>query len=104
MKRRNFIKKSTIATAGTLVLPYILPSGRLFAATGSRLANHVVFVLFGGGIRNQESVEQAYLAHQGMATQGNIMENMLDGAAPSANSVYSRWSPILNNPLSKQGA
>lgn len=103
MKRRNFIKKSTIATAGALTLPYILPSGRLFAATGSRLANHVVFVLFGGGIRNQESVEQAYLAHQGLPTQGNVMENMLTGAAPSANQVYSRWSPVLNNSLASQG-
>ncbi|MEX0810768.1 MAG: hypothetical protein WD048_01040 [Chitinophagales bacterium] len=103
IKRRNFIKKASIATAGTLMLPYILPSGRLFAATGNRLANHVVFVLFGGGIRNQESVEQAYLAHQGLPTQGNVMENMLNGAAPSSNQVYTRWNPVLNTTLSQQG-
>ncbi|MEX2589862.1 MAG: hypothetical protein WD334_06630 [Chitinophagales bacterium] len=103
IKRRNFIKKASIATAGTLMLPYILPSGRLFAATGNRLANHVVFVLFGGGIRNQESVEQAYLAHQGLPTQGNVMENMLSGAAPSSNPVYTRWNPVLNTTLSQQG-
>lgn len=103
MKRRNFVKKASIATAGTIMAPYILPSGRLFAATGNRLANHVVFVLFGGGIRNQESVEQAYLAHQGLPTQGNVMQNMLTGSAPSSNLVYDKWTPVLNTTLSQQG-
>ena len=45
MKRRSFIKKTAIAGAGIIGMPYILPSGRLFASTGSRLVNHVVFVL-----------------------------------------------------------
>jgi len=103
MKRRNFIKKAAITAATTIGVPYILPTGRLFAATGSRIANHVVFVLFGGGIRNQESVDQQYLANQGFATEGNIMNNMLKGAAPSSNLVYDPWSPILSTPLSEQG-
>lgn len=68
MKRRDFIKKAGIATASAFVMPYILPSGRLFAATGSRKVNHVVFCLFAGGVRNIESV------HQG---ESNLMTNML---------------------------
>ena len=64
MDRRKFVKRVALATSGAIVAPYILPSGRLFAATGSRLANHVVFVLFAGGIRNQESVKQEYLLGQ----------------------------------------
>ncbi|TVR76263.1 MAG: hypothetical protein EA412_14035 [Chitinophagaceae bacterium] len=104
MKRRSFIKKSLAATAGIITAPYILPSGRLFASTGNRIANHVVFMLFAGGIRNQESIDQLYLATQGMTTQGNVMENMLSGSQPSGNLVYNRWSPILSNPLSQQGS
>lgn len=103
MKRREFIKKSALA-AGAVSIPYILPSGRLFAKTGNRLVNHVVFVLFGGGIRNQEAVNMHYLSTQpGFNTEGNIMENMLKGVAPSQNLVYNKWSPILQNPLSEQG-
>ena len=38
-------------TAGaTFTAPYILPSGRLFAASGARKANHVVLCLFAGGV------------------------------------------------------
>lgn len=103
MKRRDFLKKAALTTAGTIGVPYILPTGRLFANTGTRVANHVVFVLFAGGIRNQESVGQQYLANQGMATQGNVMNNMLSGAAPSQNLVYSPWNPLLTTPLSQQG-
>ena len=70
-------------------MPYILPSGRLFAATGSQLAQHVVYVLFAGGVRQQESVLQRYLDDsQGIPFAGNIMYNMLDGAAPTAKIVY----------------
>ena len=43
MKRREFVKSIGVATAGAFVAPYILPSGRLFAASGARRANHVVF-------------------------------------------------------------
>lgn len=72
MKRRKFIKTSLITAGGMLAAPYILPTGRLFAATGTRLANHVVLALFAGGIRNKESVLQ---------NDGNLMPNMLDGAS-----------------------
>ena len=51
-------------------MPYLLPSGRLFAATGSRIANHVVFCMFAGGVRNLESVHKA---------DGNLMPNLLTG-------------------------
>ena len=57
MKRRAFIKGMGLAAAGAFAAPYILPSGRLFAATGARKANHVVFCLFAGGVRNLESVQ-----------------------------------------------
>ncbi|MBR9922732.1 MAG: hypothetical protein GYB31_18025 [Bacteroidetes bacterium] len=103
MKRRSFLKKAALTTAGSLSVPFILPSGRLFAATGERVVNHVVFVLFGGGIRNQESVDMQYLANQGLATEGNIMQNMLQGAAPSSNLVYQPWTPVLGTALSQQG-
>jgi hypothetical protein len=112
MKRRQFIKKAGL-TAGTVITaPYILPSGRLFANTGARVVNHVVFVLFGGGIRNQESIEQGFISNQpGQSATGNIMRNMLDGAEPTeALDVFnyagenSMWDPILSTPLSKQGA
>lgn len=102
--RRRFIRNAGLATAGAFVAPYILPSGRLFAQSGTRLVNHVVFVLFAGGIRQQESVEQGYLADQNIPYTGNLMENMLNGAPPPSNSLlYNRWQPILNQPLVAQG-
>ena len=70
MKRRSFLKKSTMATAAGLVAPYILPSGRLFARTMSRKVNHVVFCLFAGGVRNIEAIHQ---------NEGNLMPAMLEG-------------------------
>lgn len=70
MKRRNFLKKAAVATAGAFATPYILPSGRLFAATGQRIADHVVFCLFAGGVRNLESMEKA---------EGNLMPYTLNG-------------------------
>jgi hypothetical protein len=103
MDRRKFISKTALATAGAFVVPYILPSGRLFAASGVRLANHVVFVLFAGGIRNQESVKQQYLLDQGVATTGNVMPNMLTGSQPTQNLVYQKWTPVLTTPLQQQG-
>jgi len=71
MKRRNFLAKAATATAGALTLPYILPSGRLFAATGARVVDHVVFCLFAGGVRNLESVHKA---------DGNLMRNTFTGS------------------------
>ncbi len=73
MKRRAFLKKAGIATAGAFVLPYILPSGRLFAATGGRKVNHVVLVMFAGGLRNIETVKQG---------QSNLMSTMLKDITP----------------------
>jgi hypothetical protein len=70
MKRKQFIKNAAAVTAGSIVMPYILPSGRLFAASGSRKANHVVFCLFAGGVRNLESMQKA---------EGNVMPYMLNG-------------------------
>ena len=102
MKRRNFIKKAALTAASTIAVPYILPAGRLFAPTGSRVVNHVVYVLFAGGIRQQESVDQQYLANQGFPTEGNIMRNMLEGAPPSSNFVYTPWDPV-GNPLTQSG-
>ena len=58
MKRRKFIRNLGLGTAATIGVPYLLPSGRLFAATGVRKANHVVFCLFAGGVRNLESVHK----------------------------------------------
>ncbi len=103
MKRRKFIKNTVLTAASSIATPYILPAGRLFAPTGTRIANHVVFVLFAGGIRNQESVDQQYIANQGMNTEGNLMNNMLEGAAPTSNILYDQWAPIVDQPLSKQG-
>lgn len=77
-----------------MAAPYILPSGRLFARTGSRVANHVVFVLFGGGIRNQESVGQQYLSSQSAGPTGNIMPSMLSGGLPSSSLIFDPWAPI----------
>ncbi len=103
MVRRSFIKKATLATAGMLTAPYILPTGRLFAGIGDRVVNHVVFVLFAGGVRHQESIDMSYLTAQGLPYSGNVMENILSGAPPSSNLIYNRWNPILTSPLVKQG-
>lgn len=103
MKRRTFLKKTALATAGLAVAPYLLPSGRLFAGSGNRIVNHVVFMLFAGGVRHQESIDQGYLLAQGMASTGNVMRNLMQGAPPSANLVYSPWNPILSTPLAAQG-
>lgn len=90
MKRRQFIRHAGIAAAGAITAPYILPSGRLFAASGSQLAEHVVFVLFAGGVRQQESILQRYLADsQGLTNiEGNVMVNMLNGQQPQAKQVF----------------
>jgi hypothetical protein len=90
MNRRKFIKTAGLATAGAVAAPYLLPTGRLFAATGSRAANHVVFVLFAGGVRQQESVLQRYLDDsQGLTgIEGNVMYNLLNGDAPTQKIVY----------------
>lgn len=103
MRRRTFLKKIGLTTAGILTAPYILPGGRLFADTGDRLVNHVVLVLFAGGVRHQESIDQEYLAAQGIATTGNVMKNILNGNSPSTNFIYNPWQPILSSPLATKG-
>ena len=74
MKRRTFIKKLGLTTGTTLAAPYILPSGRLFAATGARKANHVVVCLFAGGVRSLES----HLFANG--SYGNVMPYTFNGS------------------------
>ncbi|HHG84477.1 MAG TPA: hypothetical protein ENJ82_06995, partial [Bacteroidetes bacterium] len=113
MDRKDFLKKAGIAAAGVLAAPYILPSGRLFASTGGGMADHVVFVLFAGGVRQQESVLQRYLDDsQGVPIPGNLMYNMLEGAPPASKIVYGTDgnlagdTPIpklLSTTLEKQG-
>ena len=112
INRRNFIKKSGTLAAGALIAPYILPSGRLFAQTGSQIAEHVVYVLFAGGVRQQESVLQRYLDDsQGLGSNyaGNIMPNTFDGAAPTQKIVYGTGAggpaipTILSQSLQQQG-
>ena len=85
MKRRDFIHKLGLTAAGTLAAPYILPSGRLFAATGNRKANHVVFVLFAGGVRSLESVYK---------NDGNLMPGMLAGSEPISSDILGAMNPL----------
>ena len=91
MNRRNFIRKTALAGAGAFVAPYILPSGRLYAATGARLANHVVFCLFAGGVRNLESVHKA---------DGNLMPHTLTGSESISSDIVGGLDPV--NPLGSQ--
>jgi len=116
MKRRKFITHSTLASAGTLAMPYILPSGLLSMTTTPPLADHVVFVLYAGGVRQQESVLQRYLAEgQNENVEGNIMYNILTGAPPNDKIAYGLddtanniiggipIDPILQTPLDQIG-
>jgi hypothetical protein len=98
MNRRRFLRNTALAAAGTIGVPYILPTGRLFASTGSRKVNHVVFCLFAGGVRNIESVHQ---------NDGNLMPNMLKGIKPITSDIAGSMttlppSPLLN-PLQEYG-
>ena len=97
MKRRKFIKRSALTAAGITGMPYILPSGILSAQTGSPLTDHVVFVLFAGGVRQQESVLKRYLAgSQNEDVEGNIMYNMIDGDAPEDKIAYGQDDEVNN--------
>ncbi len=97
MDRRKFIKNSILTATGAVAAPYILPSGRLFAQTGYQMAEHVVFVLFAGGVRQQEAVLRRYLADsQNEDIEGNIMYNMLEGAPPPDKIAYGR-DDVQNN-------
>ncbi|MEE2699947.1 MAG: hypothetical protein VYD71_01110 [Bacteroidota bacterium] len=113
MKRRNFIKKTVLGSAAAISIPYILPAGRLFAQSGAKLADHVVFVAFAGGLRQQESVLQRYLDDsQQYPSAGNIMYNMFNGAPPNDKIVYGTTQvvqgdtpipKILNQTFESQG-
>ena len=115
MKRRTFLKKASITGAASIGVPYILPTGRLFAQTNVAMAEHVVLVLFAGGVRHQESILQRYLGDsQGLDIEGNIMYNLLQGTPPDLKIVYGTdtadgqpggqpISPILQTPLQLQG-
>lgn len=91
MKRREFIRTAGLAAATGIAAPYILPSGRLFAATGTRKANHVVFCLFAGGVRNLESVQKA---------EGNLMTNMLIGNEAISGDIAPNMNMLPPSPLS----
>jgi hypothetical protein len=90
MKRRDFIKKAGVAAAGVFAAPYILPSGRLFASTGARKANHVVFCLYAGGVRNLESMRK---------NDGNLMPAMLNGSEPISSDIAPGMDPLPSSPL-----
>lgn len=98
MKRRDFIKKAGATAAATVALPYILPSGRLFAASGRQMSGHVVMVMFAGGVRQQESILQRYLddSQENEPYPGNIMYNMFDGAPPEEKIVFGTGQGGIN--------
>lgn len=87
-----------MATAGVFAAPYILPGGSLFAPTGMRKVNHVVFCLFAGGIRNYESVQK---------NDGNLMPSILNGSetisSDIAGSMSSLPAPAVMSPLENFG-
>lgn len=90
MNRKEFLVKAGLTTAGTIGIPYLLPSGKLWARTHSLKADHVVLVMFAGGVRQQESVLQRYLEDsQGVSgAGGNIMYNLFEGGAPTKKIAY----------------
>ncbi len=97
MKRRSFIQKAGMSTLGAFSAPYILPSGRLFAQTGARKVNHVVFCLFAGGVRNLESMQKS---------EGNLMPNMIPGTEPVSQDILGSITALpeaFPSPLSSFG-
>jgi hypothetical protein len=90
MNRREFLAKTGLTAAGGVALPYILPSGRLFARTNAPKAEYVVMVMFAGGVRQQESVMRRYLDDsQGVSgADGNIMPNLFNGGFPTKKIVF----------------
>lgn len=92
MKRRNFLQ-----TAAAISIPMILPSGRLFAASGQRPARHVVLCLFAGGVRNMESLDMQ---------EGNLMPNLLKGENSLSADIRDGFDPLplkAAHPLQKYG-
>lgn len=115
MNRKEFLKRSAILGAGLPLSAYMLKANGMFERRGVEKAPYVVYVLFAGGVRQQESVEKQYLAGgQGLNIEGNIMFNMLEGQSPDQKVVFgttpsgglegSQPIPrILNQTLQKQG-
>lgn len=103
MNRREFFLKTGVAAAGGVALPYILPSGRLFARTNTQKAEYVVLVMFAGGVRQQESVLQRYLEDsQGVSgAAGNIMPNLFKGPIPTKKIVFGT-DPGNNQPAGSE--
>ena len=91
MNRREFVKKAGLTAGLSLASPYIMKNG-LFARGAMSSADHVVLVMFAGGVRQQESVLQRYLTDSqgltGSIYEGNIMYNLLNGQAPQDKIVY----------------
>lgn len=97
MKRKQFIKNAALTAAGSMVVPYILPSGRLFARSGTRRADHVVVCLFAGGVRNTESVQKS---------EGNLMRNMLNGTESISSDIapgVTMLPTLASSPLQNAG-
>lgn len=84
MKRRDFLKAAGIGAAGLFAAPYILPSGSLFARTGSQKVGHVVWAMLAGGVRNIESVEKA---------EGNLMPGILRGDERISGDISHSFAP-----------
>jgi len=99
MKRRSFIRNISLGAAATIGVPYLLPTGRLFAATGSRVADHVVFCLFAGGVRNLESVGHELNGH------GNLMPRTLNGDITNLDGIKLINESSINGltPLQEKG-
>lgn len=96
MNRRRFLRNLAGAAAGAMVAPYILPKEvSLFAQTGSRKVNHVVYCMLAGGIRNIESVRQE--------AGGNLFPNLLSGAKSDYNGLIDLPSAPGSLPLQQQG-
>lgn len=89
MKRRTFIRKAGMTAAGVALFPTILPAGTVFAKTGARKVNHVVFCLFAGGVRNLESVQKI---------DGNLMPYTLNGSESISPDIIGGMSSLpMNN-------
>ena len=97
MKRRDFVKQVGFVTAGAIAAPFILPSGRLFAASGARKADHVVFCLYAGGVRALDTVDKSL---------GNLLPNILSGSEPVATDIASTIDPLpsFGTSLQSQGS
>lgn len=94
---------------------YMLNAQNVFERRNDEKAPYVVFVLFAGGVRQQEATEKLYLAgSQSEPIEGNIMNNLLEGQSPDRKIVYGTSPsgepegsrpipPILSQTLQKQG-